>query len=183
MAVDFAPFCCWTLLDRAVKRPYHGVRMTTPHSTLLALFALATFGCTPNADQGQRLQQLEQRVAALETGRVAASSSTSLVPVKPQVQVTGLPSIVSVAIDAFATEPVISKHCSEKHHDNFDMQAYCIKKQREGVLKLQAPFPSDIPTAAKETILNQCTKKHPSDFDMREYCQKQQIAGYREINR
>jgi len=53
----------------------------------------------------------------------------------------------------------------------------------QGVQKLQAPFPSDIPTAAKEVILDRCTKKYPSDFDMREYCQKQQIAGYREINK
>jgi hypothetical protein len=159
----------------------HGVRMTTPHSTLLVVIALGVLGCSPDTDQEQRLQLLERRVAALETGRVA--TSTSSVPVKTPVQGTGLSSIVSTAIDTVTTEPVISKHCSEKYPDNFEMRAYCLKSQREGVLKLREPFPSDIPTAARDTILDLCEKKYPSNFEMRAYCQKTQMAGYREINR
>jgi hypothetical protein len=159
----------------------HGVRMTTLHSTLLAFIALGAIGCTPDTDKEQRLQLLEKRVAALETGRVATPIPPP--PVKTQVQVSGLSSMVSSGIDTVTTEPVISKHCTERHPDNFEMRAYCLKSQREGVLKLREPFPSDIPTAARETILDLCEKKNPSNFEMRAYCQKNQIAGYREINR
>jgi hypothetical protein len=80
-------------------------------------------------------------------------------------------------------EQTIRAFCLGEWHDNFDMRAYCEKKQREAVRVLASGKPNDIAQNDFVTVRRHCAGEWPNNFDMRAYCERQQFKAIRDLRR
>lgn len=76
-------------------------------------------------------------------------------------------------------------HCQHEWPDNFEMQAYCLKGQRQGMAEFKAA--SDAFGKPLEKALEKCaeewTKLRVPNWEMIGYCAKNQAEAYRSLSR
>jgi hypothetical protein len=81
------------------------------------------------------------------------------------------------------TEQIIQDNCQSEWTDDFRMQAYCGKLQREAVQALSSGKPPDIPQDQFVVVRGKCVAEWQNDFRMRAYCEKLQFGAIRELRR
>src|ERR1700687_5158791 len=82
-----------------------------------------------------------------------------------------------------APEEVIRRYCEKQWPDDFQMQAYCRKQQREALAELQSLRAEGVPAETFAEIRRGCASQWPDDFSMRLYCERQQLEAYRQLRR
>jgi hypothetical protein len=68
----------------------------------------------------------------------------------------------------------IRQHCLGQWPSDFEMRAYCERKQREAVGTLGRGRPEDISADDFTIIRGKCATDWPSDFEMQAYCERKQ---------
>lgn len=76
---------------------------------------------------------------------------------------------------------IIKNHCQKEWPDDFKMQAYCIKQQKNAVNVLEQGPPDDVPEGVFDKIRSKCDREWHGDYKMRAYCEKQQIEAWRAL--
>jgi hypothetical protein len=82
-----------------------------------------------------------------------------------------------------AIENTLRQKCESEWRDDFRMQAYCEKQQREAAWTLTEGVPADIPSDKASIVRGKCASDWPADYRMRLYCEKQQYSAIRELGR
>lgn len=92
------------------------------------------------------------------------------------------PEPVNTTVEDFNNvEEIIKAKAKSEYPDDYAMQVYMIKEQREAVKALKIP-PTDIPKEVFERIRQSAADQYPNDFSMRVYIEKEQLDAYRELN-
>jgi hypothetical protein len=76
---------------------------------------------------------------------------------------------------------IIRTKCAKQWPTDFDMRAYCERKQREALQTLSRGKPDDIDQGEFTTVRAKCAKQWSTDFDMRTYCERKQYDAIREL--
>jgi hypothetical protein len=80
-------------------------------------------------------------------------------------------------------DQIIRRKCQNEWPTDFSMQAYCERKQREGVQTLAQGRPQDIQENQFAIIRQKCNGEWPEDFGMRAYCERKQYEAIRQLRR
>ncbi|MEM7116314.1 MAG: toll/interleukin-1 receptor domain-containing protein, partial [Chloroflexota bacterium] len=80
------------------------------------------------------------------------------------------------------TESILRQHCSQRHPNNFELQAYCQQKQREAAQKLKQGSPKNIPKPIFNQIRSDAAAKYPTNFELRAYTEQKQVDAYLKLN-
>lgn len=80
-------------------------------------------------------------------------------------------------------QEIISGKCLKDWPGDFEMRAYCEKKQNEALAGLAKGKPNDISEANYKQLLGKCTADWPGDFEMLEYCTNKQMEAVRKLKR
>ena len=80
-------------------------------------------------------------------------------------------------------QSIIREKCRKEWTDDFQMRAYCEKKQIEAVASLAKGKPGDISEANYKQIIGKCYADWPDDFKMLDYCASKQIEASRKLKR
>ena len=67
-------------------------------------------------------------------------------------------------------DQIIRRKCQNEWPNDFSMQAYCERRQREGVQTLAQGRPKDVQENQFTTIRQKCSAEWPDDFSMQAYC-------------
>ena len=81
----------------------------------------------------------------------------------------------------YNSNTVIRKYCKAQWTNDYQMQLYCVNKQKEAVRKLKKGIPSGFPYHVFGKIRSKCGQEWREDYEMREYCEKQQMKAYRSL--
>jgi hypothetical protein len=93
------------------------------------------------------------------------------------------PEPVNTTVEDFSNvDKIIKAKAESEYPDDFSMQVYIIKEQKDAVKALQN-LPQDIPKNIFEKIRQSAADQYPNDFSMRLYIEKEQIEAYRELNK
>lgn len=74
-------------------------------------------------------------------------------------------------------DQIIRRKCQNEWPNDFSMQAYCERRQREGVQTLAQGRPKDVQENQFTTIRQKCSAEWPDDFSMQAYCEKNQYEA------
>jgi hypothetical protein len=77
------------------------------------------------------------------------------------------------------------QHCAAEWRDDFEMQAYCLKKQADGMGVYQSARASVGPALNGAVVhcLEEWTTAGVPDFEMIGYCVRKQADAYRQLHR
>jgi hypothetical protein len=78
-------------------------------------------------------------------------------------------------------EQVLRQKCQREWQNDFRMQEYCQRQQREAIRALSRGKPQDIPEGQFAIVRNKCAGEWPDDYRMREYCERQQYEAIRKL--
>lgn len=85
-----------------------------------------------------------------------------------------------VLLSPSAQESAIRTKCETEWRSDFQMQAFCMKQQREAAVTLQRRTMS---SGDQRTIRSKCSSEWPGDFQMWNFCEEQQLKALAELRR
>ena len=79
-------------------------------------------------------------------------------------------------------EAIIQMKCKREWPDDFQMQAHCMKQQRQALAELHRGNVRSVPEDIFDGIREKAAAEWPDDFQMRLHTEKQQFDAYQELH-
>lgn len=90
-------------------------------------------------------------------------------------------SVVQAQSVPSSVDAQIKQAARAKYPDDYEMQEYKIKEQRQAYLNVQSYSAADLPQNVFAGIRRDAVRKYPRDYEMQEYKVKEQVKAYRAI--
>jgi len=111
------------------------------------------------------------------TGHVYYGCEPSAAPTASNAPPPAAEATVAVPAPTAAQDGAIRQYCSDQWPGDFEMRAYCERKQREAVETLAKGLPKDISANDFAIIRGKCAADWPDNFEMRAYCERKQYGA------